>query len=55
MAVASKDEGYLVRLVLVSPVNGERKPLCKAFFNVDNAGENSVACAHATKSAGVLD
>ena len=54
MAEASMDGGYLCRDVSVSPMNGGRNPFAKARFRVEMAGENRVACAKATKSAGVL-
>ena len=54
MAVASSDGGNLLSVASVNPVNGGRKPLCNAVFNVDNAGEKSAACVNATSSAGVL-
>ena len=37
MAVASSDGGNLLSVASVNPVNGGRKPLCNAVFNVDNA------------------
>ena len=54
MAVASKDGGNQLRVVSKRPMNGGRKLFASALFNIDIIGENSAACAKATKAAGVL-
>ena len=47
--------GYLVRVVLVSPGNGGRKPFVSAVRSVERAGEKSAAWEKATSSLGVAD
>ena len=47
--------GYLRRSEADNPGNGGRIPEFSALYKVDNAGENRVACAKATSSAGDAD
>jgi hypothetical protein len=47
--------GCLSNVLLVRPAKLGKKPRSSAVVRVDNAGENNVACANATSSAGVAD
>jgi hypothetical protein len=46
--------GYLVTVFAVSPWNPGRYPRSSATLSVESTGEKSVACANATRLAGVV-
>ena len=53
--MATEVGGYLRSALMVSPMKCGKYPRDNAVSSVDKVGENTVACANATSSAGFAD